>query len=1065
MAGYICMAGEAARQIMGGTGGYSVRHVVVKSALVVPDAVGTEIITAFRRHKLTDSNESEWFDFSITSYSGSIWITHCEGQVTTISTIPGTSQPPKNLPRQVSTARFYERLSEVGINFGPWFRRLRNASSSVTEDCSTAEVEGPNQGQHDTSYALHPVVIDASFQLAIMAGVRGLGRKLTKLRLPTLLDRVDVLPGSDIIQAVSRAPRGDGSEVVECSSDGLLVLKVSGLHTSIVDDGGDVDDSDPHAAARLEWVPDFDFVDPAPLLKPADFNTDEIRLIEEMAYLCVLNTLERIEGLEPSQPHFHIYRRWLKREVNLSENGGNALVPNAAAFSKMSTDERCRRINDLYELLLKMGKKSLSLGLKRIFDNFDQIFTGKAEPIDLLTQDGLLTELYNAVSFGYGNFVRILSHSRPTLRILEVGAGTGGTTDLLLRELVHNGLPRYLNYTFTDISAGFFSQAKERFSYAPNMEYKVLDITKDPLGQDFQPSSYDLIIAANVVHATPSIKESLSNLNKLLKPRGMLLLTELCSELRVAGYIFGTFSGWWLGQNDGREFSPYVEVTRWDQELKGTGYTGAETVVYDGSPPFTCCNTILSRKVWDEPKPNHKVSLLSSTPSTGVAQVIRNALEERGIEVTDITIGGEVPENQEIISCLDLEGNFFKDITSEDFAGFQALISHFKSRRTLWLTNPVQIKCNDPWSAPCLGVTRSLRSELELPIFTLEIDAEEENFSALVLQVFDKIRREDPPENLETDKEFAVCNGTVCIGRYQPFSVVDEMAEKSVQTVKSTVALDIGKRGLFETLQWRRREAIDTVPDDSVEIECRAVGLNFRDVLMAMGVIPKTSSHSELGIDVSGVIVQAGPKVKGLRVGDRIFCIAPEGSLATRIVLPSALVKRIPDTLSFEEAASIPVVFTTALQGLINIGRLEKGQSVLIHSACGGVGLAAIQVAQMVGAEIFATVGDEEKVTYLTRVFGIPRNRIFSSRDESFYEGIMRETNDSGVDVVLNSLSGSLLHTSWKCVAPFGMLVEIGKRDLLEHGKLDMNPFLANRTYFCYDGIEVSRKRPETMGR
>src|SRR5690606_21584162 len=114
--------------------------------------------------------------------------------------------------------------------------------------------------------------------------------------------------------------------------------------------------------------------------------------------------------------------------------------------------------------------------------------------------------------------------------------------------------------------------------------------------------------------------------------------------------------------------SPYVEVTRWDQELKGTGYTGAETVVYDGSPPFTCCNTILSRKVWDEPKPNHKVSLLSSTPSTGVAQVIRNALEERGIEVTDITIGGEVPENQEIISCLDLEGNFFKDITSEDFA-------------------------------------------------------------------------------------------------------------------------------------------------------------------------------------------------------------------------------------------------------------------------------------------------------------------------------------------------------------------------------------------------------------
>src|SRR5262249_28260892 len=111
------------------------------------------------------------------------------------------------------------------------------------------------------------------------------------------------------------------------------------------------------------------------------------------------------------------------------------------------------------------------------------------------------------------------------------------------------------------------------------------------------------------------------------------------------------------------------------------------------------------------------------------------------------------------------------------------------------------------------------------------------------------------------------------------------------------------------------------------------------------------------------------------------------------------------------------------------------------------------------------TVGSEEKVNYLFENYGISRNRIIHSHDDSFYDGVMRETNHRGVDLVLNSLSGSLLHTSWKCVGPFGMLVEIGERELLAHGKLDLNPFLANRTYYCFDGMEVARQRPEVMGR
>ena len=113
----------------------------------------------------------------------------------------------------------------------------------------------------------------------------------------------------------------------------------------------------------------------------------------------------------------------------------------------------------------------------------------------------------------------------------------------------------------------------------------------------------------------------------------------------------------------------------------------------------------------------------------------------------------------------------------------------------------------------------------------------------------------------------------------------------------------------------------------------------------------------------------------------------------------------------------------------------------------------------MVGAEVYITVGTEEKVQYAVKTLNIPRHRIFSSRDQSFADGIMRETQGQGIDLVLNSLSGELLHATWRCVSPFGKVVEIRKRDLVGFGKLDMKPFLTNRSYCCVD-VDAFRERP-----
>lgn len=148
---------------------------------------------------------------------------------------------------------------------------------------------------------------------------------------------------------------------------------------------------------------------------------------------------------------------------------------------------------------------------------------------------------------------------------------------------------------------------------------------------------------------------------------------------------------------------------------------------------------------------------------------------------------------------------------------------------------------------------------------------------------------------------------------------------------------------------------------------------------------------------------------------------------------------------------------------MVDVARVEAGQSVLIHSACGGVGQAAVQICRVWGAVIFATVGSEAKIQHLTSL-GVAKDHIFSSRDTSSHDGIIQQTNRKGVDFVLNSLSGRLFHTSWSSVAPYGTMIGLGKRDIEGYGKLDMRPFLANRSYACVDLAQIIQERPDKIG-
>ncbi|WBU55202.1 type I polyketide synthase [Paracoccus sp. SCSIO 75233] len=256
--------------------------------------------------------------------------------------------------------------------------------------------------------------------------------------------------------------------------------------------------------------------------------------------------------------------------------------------------------------------------------------------------------------------------------------------------------------------------------------------------------------------------------------------------------------------------------------------------------------------------------------------------------------------------------------------------------------------------------------------------------------------------------------------------------------------------GRLDTLEWGPARKPRLGPED-VEVEVLATGLNFRDVMSARGLLSERileagASGAGMGMEYAGIVRRGGAKTR-LRPGTPVMGFA-RAAFASRLVLPEAALFGIPDGISAETAASIPVAFVTAWEALINLARIMPGETVLIHGGAGGVGLAAIQIARTIGAQVLATAGTVEKRA-LARAYGA--DAAFNSRDLSFAGEVMRATGGKGVDVVLNSLSGEAMQRSVGCLAPFGRFVELGKRDYLEGTPMDLRPFSRNLSYYGLD--------------
>ncbi|KAL3444557.1 hypothetical protein BJX65DRAFT_310746 [Aspergillus insuetus] len=1029
-AGYIAMAGEAIQQISTPPAqAYQVSHLLLRHALFMDNNECVELVTNLRPVRISDIEDSRW--------------------AVPESAFPEMPSPPSTpSTRAVNAANWYKALRTIGLDYSREFRGLDEVYANPVRyeaiaTLKTAEVSA-------SRYVMHPTTIDRCLQVMSVAIFRGLTRNIDIRCLPILLEDVFVGPEPAELRVQAQAEPWHGNFLngqLDAMSDEKTNLSVKGARLHIFADDSSLEQEDDFAA-RSVWMPHLDFI-PASVMDRSPLETfPEKELFNRVVDLYITETASRVLHMDPVNGHLKKYKAWLAGQYT------RIRTEKPWRFSDLGYAKDCPFDSSDSANMIEWAEKGIDRGeyptllpvsacMRRVTKNITEIFAGTCKPLSVWMEDDVLRNLYDSLLAldNCAHFFSPLGHSNPRLRVLEVGAGTGGGTATFLDYLhLPDGSRLYSQYTFTDISAGFLTAAKERFAWRDAMEYAVLDITKSPAEQASKLQSYDLILASNVIHATPKLSQSLANIKSLLAPGGRLFLQELCGE-----YIFGLLPGWWVGENDRRSDRPYVSVERWKEELKVAGFDDVDFTIYDQ------LGMIVSLVV-KAPRPadlTRSVNFLVPEKHSQWVVDVQSYFEQEGYQVTKCSLSQAPSLEGNIISLLDATGAFLYDLDPEEFQLLKDCIRGPNVKHVLWVTKSSQITCKNPRHGLTQGFIRAFHGEFYVngvSAATFEIDNFDTQEIPHLLKVYKQACCTDPSGESKRD-EYALHKGMVHVGRFHSTTIDREL--RTPADHDSPRRLGLETIGHLDSFFWR--EDVPSSPGAvEVRLQVKYVGLNFKDIITALGLI---ASPDQLGLEGTGVVESVGTGVSHLRLGDKVVFLGP-GSFATHLTMPAIQVYPLPDGWSLEEGATSPVVAITAGQCLLNFVKLQRGQTVLINSACGGVGLAAIRICRVIGAEIYATVGNEGKDQHLMETFGIPRSRIFNSRDASFYDDLMRETRGRGVDYVLSSLSGELLRTSWNCVAPGGTMFDISRRDVLADAMLPMKYFKNLKSFVTLDLTE-----------
>ncbi|MER6128433.1 beta-ketoacyl synthase N-terminal-like domain-containing protein, partial [Streptomyces sp. NPDC001795] len=346
----------------------------------------------------------------------------------------------------------------------------------------------------------------------------------------------------------------------------------------------------------------------------------------------------------------------------------------------------------------------------------------------------------------------------------------------------------------------------------------------------------------------------------------------------------------------------------------------------------------------------------------------------------------------------------------------------------------------DPALAAVWGLVRAARAENPGRFALIDVDGTEESWAVVGAGL------------ASGEPELAVRGGVAFASRLGRASTGTALA---VPVGESAWRLDVVEKGTLEGLALRPvPEAEAELVEGQVRVAVRAAGVNFRDVLNALGMYP--GDARDFGLEGAGVVTEVGPGVSGLAVGDRVFGMF-SGSFGPVVVADARTVARVPAGWSFAQAAAVPIVFLTAYYALTDLGGVRAGESVLVHAAAGGVGMAATQLARHLGAEVFGTASAGKWDTL--RGLGLDERHIASSRDTEFEAAFLAVTGGRGMDVVLDSLAGEFVDASLRLLPRGGRFLEMGKTDIR-----DAEAVAAEHAGVTYRAFDLWDAGPERIG-
>ncbi|KAM0377373.1 hypothetical protein ACHAPY_002188 [Fusarium culmorum] len=1132
-AGYLTMAIEAMKQLVQlrdaerSISRFILREVTISKSIVLNDS-DTDGQSGEVEVQLSMSNSrqyegSRWETFRIWSYDNASesWTEHCSGEITVEyestenDEVNGTreadlrrdeSMQLLNDARQscdldMTKTEFYEFAKLTGNQWDGAFSpidSLKYGNQQGLLDIIIPDVAALMPYRSFKPHVIHPITLDAVHQLSGILFKKFVSNAPcvpTKITLLEIDAKISARAGDSLTAAMHIEPDGlkastGQSWVFQQDADGQLRPVIKLLVNLRAIGEAHEDENRPFVqdkVNRLDWNLDADFLEETSF---SNFLSTTLGLDENMTYnyegskvsaveaeesfrtadqaasIWIRDALSYVEAnkIEITSPHLVKYFKWMNKWVN--SDYYNDIMSGLRFEDEVSILERIDSLTNAPELQL----------LARVGRALPGILSGTLEPLSVMLEENLLIRAYEGGTFS-GDYeaavayLQLLTFKSPHLRFLEIGAGTGGCTKRLLGGIAdkNNGSLPIEQYTYTDISSGFFEEARSTFTHwEPYMDFKTLDVEGDPLKQGFQPETYDVIVASNVLHATKQMDVTMEHVLKLLRPGGSLILVENSPKGAVIGLIFGTLSGWWAHEDEFREDTALMYREQWNTILSRNGFGGIHvarnSMMVSKAVPLLMNGHAVQ---------NEQIVLINDTSDDGILAISKNItlanvkINESKWDQLDVSQDAVylVVDRAETPLLLDPQPQLFKTLN--------ALLA--AKAKILWVV--IQDK-PDPVSTAYKGVVtavaRVLRRESGNTGFvTLDIRdpaLDPEVTGRVVAETLQKCFLSNSQDQKSLEPELAYENGTVSIPRVLPDNTFLKWARSSwdASTVAETetalhqgdraLKLEVATPGLLSSLQFVDSDLPVELGPSEIEVKSDAFGVNYKDLCVALG---QTGSDTQMIGEFAGVVTAVGQDMSDLyQVGDRVmgFGAQPYSNLSR---VNGYLAYKTPSSMSNTTAASVAYGFVAAYQCIRKIARLEQGQSVLIHSASGAVGQAAIQLARSIGAEIFCTVGNREKRQFLVDTYGIPEDCIFSSQTGSFKSSIMRLTNGEGVDVVLNNSTGEMLRESLDCVKTLGVFIELGKSEIHKASQLSMAAFQKSITFNTFDLMTLATRKPK----